>query len=153
MRLLRVLVLVPVAVVLLGSGCLWRRSARGGKPVTPGLATLDPLPPEPHGNGPVQAIRWGPRAPKPVLSYFIHEGDTLEISVWGEPDMTRSVIVLPRSGTISYEGEYNVRAAGRTEEEIARELASKKRLGRLIKEPRVSVRVVKATGNAMTVSR
>jgi len=147
MRFMRVLA-VAIVILTFAGGCWGSRSVRQDEEAVPKLARLDPLPPAPGAESPVRQIRFGPPVPETARIYRAHIGDRLEISIVGEPDMTSSVIVLP-GGTISYAGEYNIQADGRTEEDIAKEL--RERLKRLYVSPRVSVRVVTATGNAMTV--
>jgi protein involved in polysaccharide export with SLBB domain len=68
--------------------------------------------------------------------YTVSVRDLLEISVYGDPDLTRQVPVRP-DGMISFTFVGDVRAAGRTIEEIRAEL--KTRLGAYLRTPEVTV--------------
>lgn len=68
--------------------------------------------------------------------YTADVGDILEISVYGDPDLTRDVPVRP-DGMISFTFVGDVRAAGRSIEEIRGEL--KARLSEFLRTPEVTV--------------
>ncbi len=68
--------------------------------------------------------------------YTVSVGDLLEISVYGDPDLTRQVPVRP-DGMISFTFVGDVRAGGRTIEEIRAELKTK--LGAYLRTPEVTV--------------
>ena len=69
-------------------------------------------------------------------NYRFQVGDKIEISVWGEPDMTREVVVLP-DGTVSYFLIGEIQAVGKTFMELREEL--EKRLSKYILDPSVTI--------------
>lgn len=75
--------------------------------------------------------------------YQIAPEDTLGISVWREDTLTREVIVRP-DGMISFPLAGDVPAAGKTAEDVAKEI--KKRLAKYMPDPVVSVSVNKVAG-------
>lgn len=77
-------------------------------------------------------------AQEPAIPYRLGPGDVLEVSVWGFPDLTRTVAVRP-DGRISLPLVGEVKAAGRTAEELQRELA--RRFALYIRNPQVAVLV------------
>lgn len=106
------------------------------------LAVVEPSKePEPERAGP-------PARREPPEPYRVRSGDVLVISVLGEPDMTRTVPVGP-DGRISYYIARDMVAAGRTFEEIRREL--EERLGAHFVRPEVTVTGKAYTGNTATV--
>lgn len=80
--------------------------------------------------------------------YRLNPGDKLEISVWHEDKLEATVAVLP-DGTISFPLVGHVPAAGATTGELAAVL--RERLGRLIPDPEINVRLVAADGNLIYV--
>jgi polysaccharide export outer membrane protein len=97
-----------VAVALAVTGC-------GGAP---------PLPPAP------------PAASLPSTEYRIGPGDSLNIFVWRNPELTLTVPVRP-DGRLSIPLVEDVVAIGKTPTQLAREF--EQRLGKYIKEPLVTV--------------
>ena len=79
-----------------------------------------------------------------ATDYLIGEGDTLMISVWGEKDLTLSVVVRP-DGKISIPAVGEVMAANSTVKELQTTLAGK--FGRIVKNPVVTVMVTAITNN------
>ena len=82
-------------------------------------------------------------APGPAIdssSYRVGPEDVLEISVWREDTLKKEVLVRPDGG-ISYPLIGEVRAAGRTVQEIRDEIT--KRLDKYIPDPVVSVTILK----------
>ncbi len=75
-------------------------------------------------------------APSIYSDYRIQAGDRFEISVWGEPEMTRDLVVVP-DGTISYFLVGEIEAVGKTFMELRQEIEN--RLARYIIEPRVTI--------------
>lgn len=75
--------------------------------------------------------------------YQIGPEDTLEISVWREEGLQREVIVRP-DGMVSFPLAGDVMAAGKTAEQVAKEI--KKRLAKYMPDPVVSVSVNKVAG-------
>ncbi len=80
--------------------------------------------------------------------YRINSGDKLDIAVWQEEKLHLEVVVLP-DGTISFPLVGHVPAAGKTTDELAALL--RERLGQMIRNPEVNVRVVAAEGNSVYV--
>ena len=82
-------------------------------------------------------------APGPAIdssSYRVGAEDVLEISVWREDTLKKEVLVRPDGG-ISYPLIGEVRAAGRTVQEIRDEIT--RRLDKYIPDPAVSVTILK----------
>ncbi len=75
--------------------------------------------------------------------------DTISIEIDGLPDLLREVVV-DGEGMISYPMAGSVRAAGLTTTELARALEEKLR-GNYVRDPRVSVNMVQAVSNIVTV--
>lgn len=69
-------------------------------------------------------------------TYRLAPGDVLEVSVWGFPDLTRTVAVRP-DGRVSLPLVGEVVASGRTPEELQRELT--RRFAAYIRSPQVAV--------------
>ena len=81
-------------------------------------------------------------APKTATAtYRIQVNDSLDISVIGETDLTRSVVVLP-DGTITYPYVGVVKVVDRTVGEVNRQITT--RLSKLYVNPRVTVSVSKS---------
>ncbi len=68
--------------------------------------------------------------------YVVAVEDVLEISVYGDPDLTRQIPVRP-DGQISYTFVGDIAAAGRTIEEIRADI--KEKLGAYLRSPEVTV--------------
>lgn len=80
--------------------------------------------------------------------YLINAGDELEISVWKEPDLQRTVLVRP-DGAFSFPLAGNIQASGRTAEDIEAEVIS--RLLRFIPDVVLTVAVTDVLGNQIYV--
>ena len=80
--------------------------------------------------------------------YVIGEGDTLQISVWGEKDMSTTVKVRP-DGMITLPAVGEVAATERTPSELQAELTRK--LRNIVKNPVVTVIVSEVTNNKVYV--
>src|SRR5688572_33440936 len=76
--------------------------------------------------------------------YTLNPGDQLEVSVWKEPDLTKTVIVRP-DGKISFPLTGEVGAVGRTVAQVQAEIASK--LKTYMPEPVVTVTMTGLEGN------
>ncbi|MEQ1560000.1 MAG: polysaccharide biosynthesis/export family protein [Methyloglobulus sp.] len=81
--------------------------------------------------------------------YLINPGDILEISVWNEDALKREVTVLP-DGSIGFPLTGSLQAAGRSVEELKKELTTK--LTEYIAEPVVNVVIKSAGGNVVYVT-
>jgi len=73
--------------------------------------------------------------------YRIGVGDSLQISVWRNPDLSASVVVLP-SGDISVPLVGDIRAAGETTESLATQISDG--LNSFVRQPNVTVSVLSA---------
>jgi polysaccharide export outer membrane protein len=93
------------------------------------------------------AALWG-SAPARAGEYVIGEGDTLQISVWGEKDMSMQVKVRP-DGMITLPALGEVSAAMRSPNELQKELTRK--MSNLVKNPIVTVIVSEVTNNKVYV--
>jgi polysaccharide export outer membrane protein len=83
-----------------------------------------------------------------LSDYSISPGDELEVSVWKEPDLTKTVIVRPDGKfTVPLAGE--IMAARRPVEQIQTEITNK--LKKYIPEAVVTVSVTKLEGNRIYV--
>jgi len=80
--------------------------------------------------------------------YLLQPGDVLAVSVWKEEDLTNSVIVRP-DGRISFPLVGEATAAGRTVEEVRKELSDK--LKKYIPDPVVTVSIQQLSGNIVYV--
>ena len=80
--------------------------------------------------------------------YALEPGDILEVSVWKEEDLQREVVVRPDGGiTFPLVGE--VKAAGRTVDNVRQDVAE--RLRKFIPEPNVTVAIRQPSGNRIYV--
>jgi polysaccharide export outer membrane protein len=80
--------------------------------------------------------------------YRLHAGDQLEVSVWQEEGLIRTLIVRP-DGKFSFPLAGEVQAAGRTVAEVQVDLET--RLKRYIAEPVVTLTVTDVLGNRVYV--
>ncbi|MES2441431.1 MAG: polysaccharide biosynthesis/export family protein [Pseudomonadota bacterium] len=112
--------------------------------------------PKPIGQAPgiqVASLSELPR-PEPAdrllqnTAYLVGSFDTIEIDVYGVPEMKRSVSV-DSSGTFAFPLVGDVQAAGLTPRQIAASLAAK--LSTYIKEPQVTVNVTQMVSQNLTV--
>lgn len=71
-------------------------------------------------------------------TYVIGPGDNLEIFVWGNPDISRSVTVRP-DGKIATPLINDLMAVGKTPNELARDV--EKELSKFVRDPQVAVMV------------
>jgi protein involved in polysaccharide export with SLBB domain len=135
---------VTAASLAFLAGCAGRRAAELG----PG--PFFPETPAPASAPPPQAGAEEPDALEPPAEdrYRIRTGDVLEISILGEPEMTRSVPVGP-DGRVSYYVAHDIMAAGKTFEELRNELRG--RLTTHFKDPQVSVTGEAYKGNTVSV--
>jgi polysaccharide biosynthesis/export protein len=83
-----------------------------------------------------------------LADYALNAGDELEVAVWKEPDLTKTVVVRP-DGKFSIPLAGDVAAAGRTVTQVQGEIAT--RLKKYIPEPVVTVAVTKLSGNIVYV--
>ena len=80
--------------------------------------------------------------------YYIAAGDTIEVFVWREPDLTRDVAIRP-DGKLSYPLIGTIKAAGFTIEQLQNEI--KERLSEYIRYPEVTVSVKEFAGNKIVI--
>ena len=80
--------------------------------------------------------------------YGVNPGDLLEISVWKEVDLQKQVVVRP-DGYFSFPLTGDIRAEGRTVEDVRREVAS--RVARFVPDPVVSVAIMEPRGSKVYV--
>lgn len=83
-----------------------------------------------------------------VEPYRISPADVIDITVWGEPDLSKQV-VIPPDGKITYPLIGEIDVIGLTTQELANKLAEK--LKEFIKEPNVAVSIVKFSFNKFYV--
>lgn len=87
--------------------------------------------------------------PAPLdASYLVQPGDTLQVTVWKEQELQGEVLVRPDGG-LSFPLAGNFEVAGRTVDEIRKELQT--RLAKYIPDPVVSVQVKAANGSRIFV--
>lgn len=77
-------------------------------------------------------------AQTPPVSYILGAGDTIDVVVYGEADLTRTVTIKP-DGTIALPLLGEVKAAGKTTGQLAAELG--KLYAKYLKQPSISVTV------------
>ncbi|HEY4266324.1 MAG TPA: polysaccharide biosynthesis/export family protein, partial [Micropepsaceae bacterium] len=85
--------------------------------------------------------------------YRINGGDTLHISVYGERDLDRDVMVEPDGG-IAFPLVGNLNARGLTLGDLQHKIAEQLRTGNMlpnVTDPEVTVSLVKSTGNSISV--
>jgi polysaccharide export outer membrane protein len=80
--------------------------------------------------------------------YKLHAGDKLQVSVWKELDLQRTLIIRP-DGKFSFPLTGEVQAAGRTPDDIRADIEG--RLKKYIPEPVVTVTVEEVAGNRIYV--
>lgn len=81
-------------------------------------------------------------------SYTVQPGDTLEITVWKEPDLQRTVLVTP-DGSFSFPLVGVVNSKGQTVSDLQKLIAYT--LGQYIAEPVVTVSIDQIRGNKVYV--
>lgn len=97
----------------------------------------------------IACIFAGPAAwAQQVADYTLHAGDQLEVSVWQEEGLQRTVIIRP-DGKFSFPLTGEVIAAGRTVADVRDDVAT--RLKRYIADPVVTVTVMDVGGNRVYV--
>lgn len=79
-----------------------------------------------------------------VEPYRIAPADVIDVTVWGEPDLSKQVVVPP-DGKITYPLIGEIDVIGLTTQELANKLTEK--LKEFIKEPNVAVSIVKFSFN------
>jgi len=88
-------------------------------------------------------------APSGAADYIIGDGDQLQISVWGVPELSGPVRVRP-DGKITLPAAGDVAASGLTPSELSTKLG--KVLGDFVKKPIVTVTVAEITNNKVYVA-
>lgn len=86
--------------------------------------------------------------PQVVPEYDLQPGDQLEISVWGEDDLQRTVLIRP-DGRFSFPLVGEINAFGRTAAQVEAEITEK--ISALIPEAVVTVAVAAIDGNRIYV--
>jgi polysaccharide export outer membrane protein len=90
----------------------------------------------------------GADAQSVAADYKTHAGDQLEVSVWKEVDLQRTVLIRP-DGKFSFPLTGEVQASGRSPDEIRVDIEN--RLKAYIPEPVVTVTVTGVNGNGVYV--
>ncbi len=86
------------------------------------------------------ALAWGVGAGTAAAGdYVIGAGDRINVSVWGEPDLTTEVVVRP-DGKISFLGAGEIVAEGLTPAQLQQEMSA--RISTLVKDAVVTVSMV-----------
>lgn len=81
-------------------------------------------------------------------NYQVNPGDILEISVWKEVELQKQTVVRP-DGYFSFPLTGDIRAEGRTVEEVRQEVA--KRVSKFVPDPVVNVSVFEPRGSKIYV--
>jgi polysaccharide export outer membrane protein len=89
-----------------------------------------------------------PAAAAEVGGYKVNPGDILDISVWKEVDLQKQAMVRP-DGFFSFPLTGDIRAEGRTVDEVQRDVAS--RISRFVPDPVVSIAVLEPRGSRIYV--
>ncbi len=87
-------------------------------------------------------------APAVDESYLVQPGDSLQVTVWKEPELQGEVLVRPDGG-LSFPLAGEIQAAGHTVDEIRKTLQS--RLAKYLPDPVVTVSVKAASGSRIFV--
>jgi len=90
----------------------------------------------------------GNAAPPADAPYTVKPGDTLQVSVWKEPDLQGPVLVRP-DGAFSFPLAGQLDARNKTVQELQQELTS--RLKKYISDPVVTVSIQEIKGNKVYV--
>jgi len=119
-----------------GASLIFAITATGVLAQKPAPATPAPVTPAPVAGAPASPTL--PAVPAAGVSpnYLIGPGDTLQIFVWRNPELTSSVPVRP-DGKISTPLVEDMVAVGKTPSELARDV--EKVLGEFIRSPQVNV--------------
>ncbi len=101
-------------------------------------AQTPPATPAPQATAPAAAAETAPVAPHPAVgaNYLIGPGDTLQIFVWRNPELTSTVPVRP-DGKISTPLVEDMVAVGKMPSQLARDI--EKVLSEFIRSPQVNV--------------
>lgn len=90
------------------------------------------------------AIPYAPNIePLSEFTYIIGPGDSLEMFVWGNPEISRTVTVRP-DGKISFPLVEELPASGKTSYQLAREI--EKELAKYIRDPLVTIIIGQGLG-------
>lgn len=81
-------------------------------------------------------------------AYKLHQGDVLQVSVWGEEKLQSASLVLP-DGSITYPLAGRVVVVGLTSSEVEKRIAEK--LKPYLPDPQVSVVITTIAGNSVHV--
>jgi polysaccharide export outer membrane protein len=81
-------------------------------------------------------------------AYKLHQGDIIQVSVWGEEKLQSPSLVLP-DGSITYPLAGRVEVAGLTSTEVEKRIAEK--LKPYLPDPQVSVVITAITGNKIHI--
>lgn len=84
-----------------------------------------------------------------AADYLIGRGDVLEVSVWGVPEMSRSMIVRP-DGKITLPAVGDIFSAGKTPAELSKLIATA--MKKYIKQPVVTVSVEQIRNNRVYIT-
>jgi polysaccharide export outer membrane protein len=87
-------------------------------------------------------------AAEATQAYKLHQGDLLQVSVWGEDKLQNESLVLP-DGSITYPLAGRVEVVGLTSVEVEKRIAEK--LKPYLPDPQVSVVITKIAGNSVHV--
>ena len=77
-----------------------------------------------------------PPAPQPSADYLIGPGDTLQVFVWGQPDLSVTVPVRP-DGRVTTPLVQDIEAVGKTPSQLSRDI--EKVLSEFVRTPQVNV--------------
>jgi polysaccharide export outer membrane protein len=81
-------------------------------------------------------------------AYQLRQGDTLDISVWGDESLSREIHVLP-DGSISFPLAGHIAVAGNSAENVARIIREK--LNKYLPDPEVTVIVTGTAGSRIYI--
>jgi polysaccharide biosynthesis/export protein len=133
-------VIVLACAAAAASGQTVKPSSQRAKaaPVTPAPATPDAAPPATSAPAPAPAPTPVPAAASPAVSpnYLIGPGDTLQVFVWRNAELTATVPVRP-DGKISTPLVEDMVAVGKTPSQLARDIETV--LSEFIRSPQVNV--------------
>ena len=94
------------------------------------------------------AANYGAQPTTPDAPYTVKPGDTLEVSVWKEPELQRKVLVEP-DGTFAFPLCGQIDSRDKTVGQLQQEIGQ--HLGRFISDPVVTVSLQRIAGNRVYV--
>lgn len=90
-------------------------------------------------------------AQPPMQDYLIGPSDTISMAVFGEPEFSAATLRVDVAGNVNVPLIGRVHASGKTTDAFGREVAAALRAGGYLVEPRVTVNLIEAVSQRVTV--